>query len=385
MLGMTAGLLVPVAVRAQDTTTTYPWRLSYFPYVLASPNDGVIGVARAVWFRQSRWDARVPVAAQVSIDAGYSTKDAWLARVEGDFPQLAPGWRLQAEAEARSTPDFATVDLDDVAADRQVFAVEVTRHLAGPVMLALRGGMSHTAALFYSPGANADLSGPRNSETDWHGRLALIVDRRDREYDTRHGALVQAGVLAGHFGDTYRGLSLDDDDYTGWYALAAGWLPLSARTRVTARIGARALSAGAFNGFEAERTLPAWEDDITVFGGAESNRGLPEAAVMGRGVLLASAELRHDVVTVPAASLALIAFADAGRVFVDNACDVARSRADPPIYCGSSGTLRLTLDGWTVAPGVGVALRLLRDAVLEATVARAEHATRIYVSSGWSW
>ena len=36
-----------------------PWRLSYFPYVTVSPNDGLMGIARAIWFRQAEWGDRV--------------------------------------------------------------------------------------------------------------------------------------------------------------------------------------------------------------------------------------------------------------------------------------------------------------------------------------
>ena len=85
--------------RATDTTQAYPWRLSYFPYVTASPNDGVMAMGRVVLFRQSRWDDRGRYG-RSALEGGYSTKDAWLARARGTFPRLATGWRLQAIAQA---------------------------------------------------------------------------------------------------------------------------------------------------------------------------------------------------------------------------------------------------------------------------------------------
>ena len=51
---------------AQDTTGVYPWHLSYFPYITASPNDGVMGLGRVVLFRQSRWDDRVSLHDEVA-------------------------------------------------------------------------------------------------------------------------------------------------------------------------------------------------------------------------------------------------------------------------------------------------------------------------------
>jgi hypothetical protein len=380
----TACVAIPIAARAQDTTQANPWRMSDFPYVTASPNDGVMGVARAVWFRQSRYDSRVSVADQVAVDAGYSTRDAWLARARGDFPRLAPGWRLQVIVDALSTPELEVIDGSGVEAARQSATAEVTREISGPLLLAVRGAVAHIGARFYDIGGAVDDSRPRNYETDWHVRLAAIFDRRDREYDTRRGVLLQTGVLAGHFRDSYRSALLDDASYTGWYGTAAGWLPIGAATRITTRVGARALSAGADNGLEAERVIPEWEDDVAALGGPESNRGLPIGAVQGRGVLLAGAEIRRDVVSFPGGAIALLAFVDGGRTFADNSCDREQGLSPDP-GCGESGALRITLSGWTVAPGAGVALRLLRNAVLVASVARAEHATRIYVSSGWSW
>jgi hypothetical protein len=47
--------------------------------------------------------------------------------------------------------------------------------------------------------------------------------------------------------------------------------------------------------------------------------------------------------------------------------------------------LELTLHGWTVGIGGGVAVRVLRNAILTLTAARARQQTRIYVSSGWAW
>src|ERR1043165_141805 len=116
---------------AQDTTAKYPWRVSNFPYVTASPNDGLMGLGRVVFFRQSRWDDRISLTDEVAIEGGYSTKDAWLAHVKGDFPRLAPGWRLQAKAEASREPNYDA----SIPVHRQLATVEITRRIQGPLLI----------------------------------------------------------------------------------------------------------------------------------------------------------------------------------------------------------------------------------------------------------
>ena len=57
--------------------------------------------------------------------------------------------------------------------------------------------------------------------------------------------------------------------------LVAAWLPLSEKTRITARVGAR--FSNHLSG-DASRIIPAWEDDVLVSGGPESNRAVPIAS-----------------------------------------------------------------------------------------------------------
>ncbi len=343
LLGMTA-LVLPLALTAQDSTPPYPRRLSYFPYVTASPNDGVMAMARAVWFRQSRWDDRVSVHDQVAVEGGYSTKDSWLLRARGDFPRLADGWRLQVIVQAGKEGMYG----GDTPAMRQVASVEVTRRIQGPVSVALRGDATHVIV----GGSSA------TSESEVRGRLALVIDLRDREYDTRRGALLQFGPFIGSM-----------NSMLGAYALASGWASMGERTRVTARAGIRTGSHLTTNGV---RTLPAWEDDFVLGGGPESNRALPIGARVNKNMMLFAAEIRHDLKVFPGGAIAVLAFVDASRAY----CDCAYLADTPGIAAPME---------WTVGPGVGVALRLLRNSVLTATVARGEHATRLYISSGWSW
>ena len=337
-LTLALALTLAAPVQAQDTSQAYPWRLSYFPYITASPNDGVMAMGRVLFFRQSRWDDRASLHSGVAIEGGYSTKNSWLARVRGDFPRLADGWRVQASVEAAKLGMY----VGDASATRQLASVDVTRHVDGPVSVALRGDVSHLVVGSFSA----------TSEIELRGRVALVLDFRDREYDTHNGALIQGG---GFLGST--------NGMKGWYALAAGWVPLSEKTRVTARGGVR---IGDHLTSEGTRTMPAWEDAFVLGGGPESNRALVAGSKTNTKMMLASAELRHDLVTFPGGALALLAFVDGSREYCDCAYFAEHKE-------------------WTVGPGAGASLRLLRNAILTATVARADGATRVYVSSGWSW
>ena len=137
-----AALLVTMPAAAQDAM---PWRLSYFPYLTGSPNDGVMGVARALWFQQADYGARVTNQREVAVEAGYSTRDAWLARADVALPMLADGWRLRARAALSRETNFGLsevpAEFTPLARDRREAWVDVTRRLAGPLHLAVRGGV----------------------------------------------------------------------------------------------------------------------------------------------------------------------------------------------------------------------------------------------------
>lgn len=380
---------------AQAAADLPPWRLSWFPYFTVSPNSGFMGIAHAILFRQAPYDDRVSLREAVTLDAGYSTKKAWLVRARGDFPRIADGWRLQATAEASLAPQFGHTDNSERLA-RQLVGAEITRRIAGPLQLAVRGGVEHLRddltleqAAAYYPGAVVESpcylvdpipGGPLCitadiRQTDVTARAAVVLDLRDREFNPLQGALVEAGVFAGSAVDGYHGL----------YALARGWISAGERTHFTGRVGLRATSSSSAVGIA--HTMPGWERSFTTFGGAESERGLSEGRYAGRGLLLGSAEIRQDVVRAKNIfAVSLLAFVDGGRAFQDTltyvpvcpACDGIKA-----VWTG--GALRMTLDRWTVSGGAGIGVRVLRNAIVTVTAARGEGRTRWYVSSGWSW
>ena len=380
---------------AQAAADLPPWRLSWFPYFTVSPNSGLMGIAHAILFRQAQYDDRVSLREAVTVDAGYSTRNAWLVRAKVDLPRLADGWRLQATAEASHAPRFGDPDTaQDLS--RQAIGAEVTRRIAGRLQVAVRGGLEHMSddltlgmagqlypdapidspCFVIDPATGRTCTDATLRQTDVTARAALVLDLRDREFNTLRGALVEAGVFAGSAVDGYHGL----------YAMARGWLSPGERTHFTGRVGLRAVSSPSAIGIA--HTMPGWERSFTTFGGPESERGLSEGRYAGRGLLLGGAEVRRDVVKVKDIfAVSLLAFVDGGRAFRDTrppgSCDEGCVGLPPAPLAG--GDLKVTLTGWTVSGGGGVGVRILRNAIVTVTAARGEGRMRWYVSSGWRW
>jgi hypothetical protein len=376
-----AACAAPLA--AQDAESGVPWRLSYFPYLQASPNDGVMGIARAIWFQQADWDARTSLRRSIAIDAGYSTRDAWLARVTYADPTIATNWRAHAVLEAGREPRFGDVR-DPIARERFLARAEVTRRAYGPVQVAVQLVARHdrfegtlnqldtryplapreTPEFFDAPTTSAI------AQTDLTARGAIILDLRDREYEVNSGVLAELGLIAGSAGDGYQGV----------YGSVRGYVSPRRGTRLTARGAFRSLTET--QAVAALHELPQWESPVTTFGGHGSHRGFGTGHFAGRGLLLGGLELRHDILNMgDFGAITAIAFVDGGRVFADTNSTSLILLTDRE----RAGRLRLTLDDWQWGAGGGVALRVLRAATLTITASGGDGETRWYVGSGWSW
>lgn len=323
-----------------------PWRLSYFPYFTVSPNDGMMGVARAIVFRQAPWGGRQTLANSVAIEAGYSSRDAWLARATWANPRLADGWRLVAHGELAHQTHFGDPD-NNFERDMAVAWVDVTRHLGGPLHLAVRGGLREDDIGL--PGSSFE-----ESDTDASVRSALVVDLRDREFEVNRGALLEGGVIAGSGGD----------GYTAAYTHLRGWYNPLHYLRFTGRFGWRQPVEG---GSLASLTeFPGWEAPFDAVGGHRSHRGFGIGQLGGEGFTFAGAEARFDVLNVgEMGAFSVLAFVDAGKQLW-----VGAEPAD---------------ESWHTGVGGGVALRVLRAATLTITASGGDGETRWYVGSGWSW
>ncbi|MEO8479332.1 MAG: BamA/TamA family outer membrane protein [Gemmatimonadota bacterium] len=370
LLAMVAGALPTAPVSAQDNV---PWRLSYFPYLTASPNDGVMGIARAIWFQQAGWGERVTLAQYVAVEAGYSTRDAWKASVTYGAPRLTDDWRLMAHAEIGHEPNFGDLDSPFGARmirDRQVAWVDVTRRLHGPLHVAVRPAIRKTSLELRVGDVSGDVD-----ETDLSVRGALVLDTRDREFEENSGGLVEVGAITGTGGGG------KGNGYAAPYLHARGWVHPYLPLRLTGRVAWRGTTGS--GAIAPAYEFPGWEEDFTILGGHESQRGLPIGARGVDGVVLAGAEARFDVINIgEIGAVTLIAFADGSKLLFggdDLSFDVSR------VATSLQGIAPPSVRDWTWAAGGGIALRVLRAATLTITAARANHDTRWYVGSGWSW
>lgn len=367
VLALHAGTALP----AQSDATL----LHHHPIVVQVANEFPVLGWRLHVQRRSDYDDRVTTAREVVLEAGFGFQGSRFARVTAWAPQLADGWRARARLEAERAARFGFFGLgndtekdDDLTAGdagnyyrvrrvRYGGTIEVTRHLMGALHAAGALGILRAE---YEPLPGPDLfdqTFPGGSEeTDATGRLTLVYDTRDREYDTaRRGLLLETGVLGGSGGG----------GYTRVHAVARGYLTVVPRVVTTVRVG----GAGATEGvpLDARTSLAAWEDEATVLGGRRSFRGAEEPRWLGRGLGFAGAEARWAVWNEgDVGGVSLFGFVDAGRVFEEEAFE-------------------LTLDDWHASGGGGVAARLWRRNVLTVTLGVGEDGVRGWVGGGWSW
>lgn len=361
-LALLAGAVATTPLVAQDAA---PWRLSYFPYLTASPNDGVMGVARAIWFQQAGWGERVTLDKYVAVEAGYSTRDAWMASVTAGAPRLTGDWRIMARAEIGHEPRFGDPDAR-LERDRALGWVDVTRRLQGPLHLAVRGGVRRQTL-----GLQAGDVSLEERETDLSVRGAMVLDLRDREFEVNQGVLLEMGAITGN-GGAGRG-------YTVPYAHVRGYAHPILPLRLTARFAWR--GTGGNGALAPAYEFPGWEGDFTILGGPRSHRGLPVGARGVEGVMLAGLEARFDIINVgELGAVTLVGFLDGGKELFSDDVTLAGA-VHPRLEPAGAASIR----DWVWAPGGGIAIRALRAATLTITAARAEGTTRWYVGSGWSW
>lgn len=360
-----------------------PWKFDNFPYFTVTPNDGFLLIGRAQYGQAADFLDRVSMARRFAVEAGASPSGSRFAAVMVDLPRLATGWRLAADFRLERNNRFGFYGLGneteevDGAPDepygnrarrtRALARVEVTRALAGRLALAMAAGTG-TTKWRSLPGNSAfadftSLRGGTLDEGDSWGRVALVLDLRDNEFEPKNGALVEGGAFLGTGGE----------GYAGGYAIASGYVEPAFGTVIAARLGGRSMDSEA--PVSARFGIPAWEREISVLGGPNSHRSLAVGRFAGHSVLFSSLELRQVVVDGgDFAGVYLLVFLDAGRVFERSLVMDAPSPREP---------FRLTADGLQVGGGVGVAIRILRANVFNFTAAKGPDGVRVMVGSGW--
>ena len=302
------------------------WRTSWFPYLTGGANDSPVLSFRVRHWQAAEYEARSTYTAAFNADAGIAPKGSRYRAASFRAPEYWTGWRVvvlgAAERQARygyfGLGNDTVFDKDAVRPTmpflyrmrrtRYRVTAEVTRRIKGPLQVAFL--TAYTRAQVHLAARALRCSRPISrrasfKQHDLSGRLALIYDTRDNEYNTHQGLLLEAGTQAGRGGD----------GYTRQYAILRGYLQVREGTVLAARLagvgdGRHALARRALHPARAgRRRSRCWA-------GEYSHRGLDYGRLTGRGVLFGNFEVRHDVLPFgDLGAITLVAFLDAGRVF----------------------------------------------------------------------
>jgi outer membrane protein assembly factor BamA len=365
-------LLSGERVWAQEEGNKIPWRTSYFPYITGGANDGPVLAFRVHHFQAAEYEDRVTTNAAFTAEAGITPRGGRHIILRFRAPQLWNNWRVKALAAAGREVRFGyfglgneTVDNGDLVTDAQPFLyrvrraryggqVDLTRRLQGPWQVALMGNVEWTRfTTLPGPSLFASDFGSELKEEDVSGRVAVIYDTRDLEYNTHRGVLLEAGAQLGSGGD----------GYTRLYTVLRGYVSPREGTVIAARLAASGM--GGTPTLNARYIIPAWEDQISVLGGQYSHRSFDTGRFAGKDVLLGNLEVRHDLIAFgDLGAITLLGFVDAGRVFENE-------------------TFKLTTNDLKVGGGGGVALRILRSTIFAFNFAGGPDGFNFSVGSGW--
>ena len=360
------------AQEGEDSESHTPWRTSYFPYVSGLANDGPVISARLRYWQPAEYEARTTYAAALDAATGISFRGTRYASVRFRAPGLWKDWRLDASAVAERLARFGYFGLgNDTEYDRDLVGddtpflfrvrriryegrAEVTRRIRGNFHAALRVDVGQVRfTTLPGPSRFIDDFGEGLEQDDVSGRLALIYDTRDNEFNTLRGVLAEAGAQVGSGGD----------GYTRLYGVVRGYFPVREGTVVAARIAGSGM--GGTPTLYARFNLPTWNDQVPVLGGEYSHRSFDTGRYAGKGTLFGNLEVRHDLLPFgDLGAVTVIAFLDAGRVF-------------------EGESFRLTTDDLHVGGGGGIALRILRSTIFTFNFAGGPDGFNFSLGNGW--
>lgn len=363
-----------------------PWRSSYFPYVLGNPTDGFVGAFRwqrtqnAPYFleRSDQEDVINPITFRgaVSAEAGAGTYGSRFVRLEARLPGLSPGWRfhsvLAAERQGRYGRYGFGSDLDIVVPGvdpndnlyrihrtRYLARAEVTRTIAGPLRLSLGTFFDHTR---FTP-LSGSAGGIRRSRSNLQIRPVLVLDTRDREAIPGKGVLLEFGAGFGTGPESPGGAKADQSVYGFAYGQIKAYQSIRPGTVLAARALVRTLEDQA--PMSARSTVWGWEREFDL-SGSDGHRSFPMGTLSGGDVTLLTAELRHDLLNAgDFGAVTVIGFLDWARV-----ADSWAANPKPTKQLGAGG---------------GLALRVLRSAILTANFAGGSNGFNFSMGTAWAF
>ena len=188
------------------------------------------------------------------------------------------------------------------------------------------------------------------------GRLTLVYDSRDSEFDPKRGLFAETSIQEGSGGD----------GYTRFTGVVRGYIPLREGTTIATRIAGSGMTGDP--PLNALFEVPTWGNTvIPVVGGISSNRGYDFQRLAGEDVLLFNADIRHDLLNLgDYGAFTLIAFFDAARVF----------QGEP---------FKLTTEDMKIGAGGGLAIRLLRFTIWTFNFAGGSDGFKFTAGTGWAF
>lgn len=368
-------LLGPAALAAQDEPNDAPWKDSFYPFFPSLGNNFPLIALHLEERKAADYFARTNYAGLFSLDLGQGFSGARMAVARFHAPLLKKDWRLLTTLGTTRETRFGYFGLgndtkndDDLVTKAQPHYyesrrtryfgnVEVSRRIKGPLWIAGAGGVEHSNQGDLSDPSlfRTDFGTKNITDTDVRGRITLVLDARDNEFNTANGVFAQVSAGGGTGGDGYSRVSAD---VRGYFSIREG-------TVLAARVAGSGLSSKA--PLNARYEIPVWEGEVSVLGGANSNRGLAFQRLVGKGVLFTSAEVRHNLLDLgDFGAFTLFGFVDAGRVFEQE-------------------DFKLTTDEMKVGAGGGLAIRLLRFTIWTFNFAGGPDGFQFSAGSGWAF
>lgn len=370
-------VLRPTPLVAQDPNrpSDAPWKDSFYPFFPSLGNNFPLIAMHLEQRKAANYFARTPYDGLVYLDAGIGFTGARMAIARFHGPLLWRDWRLNVVAGSTRETRFGFFGVgndaefnEDLVNDDQPHYyearrtryfgnAELSRRLAGPLWLAGSFGVEHSnlgdlsrPSLFRSTFGNDNVT-----DTDVRGRATLAVDLRDNEFNPANGLLAQTSFTAGSGGDGYTRISAD----------IRGYVSPREGTVLAVRVAGSGMTSDA--PLNARYEVPVWEGEQGVLGGTYSHRGLAFQRLVGRGVLFANAEVRHNLLDLgDFGAFTLIGFVDAGRVFEQD-------------------DFQLTTEDMKVGAGGGLAIRILRFSVWTFNFAGGPDGFQFSSGTGWSF
>ncbi|MEO8198953.1 MAG: BamA/TamA family outer membrane protein [Gemmatimonadota bacterium] len=349
------------------------WVDSRYPYLTSSANDFPMLAARFQWSRGvDDYLSPLPYSGNLSLDGGLSTRGSYFLTAQFRAPGLKEGWRFASVASVARESRFGFFGVGNdtrfdeslvndaqpyfyrVKRERSLVQAEITRRLVGHLHVSGAAGFDHTKFNpLPGPSIFRDSFPDDREDNDVTGRISLIFDTRDNEYNTTRGIMIETGAMAGSGGE----------GYSRFYGSIRGFVPIRDGAVVAARLLGSA--TGGTPPLHARFELPMWENTLTVFGGTDSHRAFDDGRFGGEHVLFANLEVRHNIIDLATlGAISAVGFVDAGRVF-------------------EGEKFRLTTDKVKVGAGAGLAIRLLRSTIFTFNLARGDEGWNFTINNGW--